>query len=110
MPDWCLSSALAFPSDLGIRRPCRGLRGWGCAHCQSLPRGELFPTNAIHVHPLLVVAALLAGGAIGGILGMLLAVPSGAFIKLQFEKLIKYRKQKKVENEDEFCEDVSAQD
>lgn len=66
--------------------------------------------NAIHVHPLLVVAALLAGGAIGGILGMLLAVPSGAFIKLQFEKLIKYRKQKKVENEDEFCEDVSAQD
>ena len=31
MPDWCLSSALAFPSDLGARRPCRGLRGWGCA-------------------------------------------------------------------------------
>ena len=43
MPDWCLSSALAFPSDLGARRPCRGLRGWGCAHCQSLPWGELFP-------------------------------------------------------------------
>ena len=43
VPDWCLSSALAFPSDLGARRPCRGLRGWGCAHCQSLPRGELFP-------------------------------------------------------------------
>ena len=43
MPDCCLSSALAFPSDLGARRPCRGLRGWGCAHCQSLPRGELFP-------------------------------------------------------------------
>ena len=43
MPDWCLSSALAFPSDLGARRPCRGLRGWGCAHCQSLPREELFP-------------------------------------------------------------------
>ena len=28
MPDWCLSSALAFPSDLGARRPCRGLRGY----------------------------------------------------------------------------------
>jgi len=40
VPDCCLSSALAFPSDLGARRPCRGLRGWGCAHCQSLPRGE----------------------------------------------------------------------
>ena len=22
VPDWCLSSALAFPSDLGARRPC----------------------------------------------------------------------------------------
>ena len=43
VPDCCLSPALAFPSDLGARRPCRGLRGWGCAHCQSLPRGELFP-------------------------------------------------------------------
>ena len=32
-----------IPSDLGARRPCRGLRGWGCAHCQSLPRVELFP-------------------------------------------------------------------
>ena len=29
VPDCCLSSALAFPSDLGARRPCRGLRGWG---------------------------------------------------------------------------------
>ena len=33
LPDCCLSSALAFPSDLGARHPCRGLRGWGCAHC-----------------------------------------------------------------------------
>ena len=31
VPDCCLSSALAFPSDLGARRPCRGLGGgdWG---------------------------------------------------------------------------------
>src|SRR5574340_973121 len=43
VPDCCLSPALAFPSDLGARRPCRGLRGWGCAHCHSLPRGALFP-------------------------------------------------------------------
>jgi len=44
--------------------------------------------NSISVHPLLVIASLLAGGAIGGLLGMLLAVPVGAFIKLQFEKWI----------------------
>lgn len=62
--------------------------------------------NAIHVHPLLVVAALLAGGAIGGILGMLLAVPTGAFAKLQFEKFIKYRQGKKEEDELELKEQL----
>ena len=33
-----LSSALAFPLDLGARPLCRRLRGRGCANCQSLPR------------------------------------------------------------------------
>ena len=37
MPDCCLSSALAFPSDLGARRPCRGLRG-----CSSIGRRILY--------------------------------------------------------------------
>lgn len=44
--------------------------------------------NAIQVHPLLVIASLLAGGTIGGLIGMLLSVPCGAFIKMQFEKWI----------------------
>lgn len=44
--------------------------------------------NAIQVHPLLVIASLLAGGAIGGLVGMLLSVPCGAFVRLQFEKWI----------------------
>lgn len=42
--------------------------------------------GTISVHPLLVVVALIAGSALGGIVGMLIAVPSAAFIKLQFEK------------------------
>src|SRR5260370_25793589 len=32
----CLSSALAFPSDLGARRPCRGLRGRSEEHTSEL--------------------------------------------------------------------------
>lgn len=48
--------------------------------------------NAVHVHPLLVVAALIAGGAIGGVAGMLLAVPCAAFIKMQFDKLLEKRR------------------
>ena len=37
-----LSSALAFPLDLGARPLCRRLRGRGCGNCQSLPQAELF--------------------------------------------------------------------
>ena len=37
---------------------------------------------------MLVIAALIVGGAIGGIVGMLFAVPVAAFFKIQFEKVI----------------------
>lgn len=40
----------------------------------------------VEVHPLLVVAALLAGGAVGGIAGMLVAVPTAAFLKMQLDR------------------------
>ena len=56
--------------------------------------------GSIKVHPLLVIASLLAGGAIGGLLGMLLAVPVGAFVKMQFEKWLA----KKEPPEDLFSE------
>ncbi len=56
--------------------------------------------GAIQVHPLLVIASLLAGGAIGGILGMLLAVPVGAFLKMQFEKWLA-KKEPKTDDEPE---------
>ena len=42
----------------------------------------------VDVHPLLVVAALIAGGAVGGIAGMLIAVPSAALVKLQFDRYL----------------------
>ncbi|SDW11418.1 Predicted PurR-regulated permease PerM [Lachnospiraceae bacterium KHCPX20] len=45
-------------------------------------------SDNVSVHPLLVVAALIGGGAIGGLLGMLLAVPVAAFLKLQLDKII----------------------
>ena len=55
-------------------------------------------SDNIEVHPLLVVAALLAGGVIGGIVGMLIAVPTAAFIKLQFEKYLDYKEKLAAEN------------
>ena len=48
---------------------------------------RLLSTN-VDVHPVLVIAALIVGGAIGGIVGMLFAVPVAAFFKIQFEKVI----------------------
>ena len=50
----------------------------------------------VEVHPLLVIAALIAGGAIGGIVGMLVAVPVAALIKLYFEKFLDMREQSRL--------------
>ena len=43
-------------------------------------------SNAVEVHPLVVVIALIAGSAIGGLAGMLIAVPTAAFLKVQLER------------------------
>ncbi len=48
-------------------------------------------SDNIEVHPLLVVAALIAGGAVGGLAGMLVAVPAAAFIKIQLDKWLQSR-------------------
>lgn len=45
-------------------------------------------SSSIDVHPMLVIAALIIGGAAGGLVGMLFAVPAAAFLKIQFDKVI----------------------
>lgn len=52
-------------------------------------------SDNVEVHPALVVLALIAGGQIGGIVGMLLAVPVAALLKLQFDKLVKNKRKQK---------------
>ncbi|MGN8739741.1 AI-2E family transporter [Bilifractor sp. HCP3S3_D3] len=46
--------------------------------------------NSIRIHPVLVIVSLLIGGKIGGLLGMIIAVPCGGLLKVYFEKLIAY--------------------
>lgn len=48
-------------------------------------------SNAISIHPLYVIACVLAGGALGGVAGMLIAVPTGALLKKEFERFLAYR-------------------
>ena len=50
----------------------------------------------VEIHPALVVVALLAGGNVGGVAGMLIAVPCAALIKLQFEKYLEKKRAEKA--------------
>ena len=45
-------------------------------------------SNSINIHPLLVIVSLIFGSKIGGFLGMLLAVPVGALVKIVFDRLV----------------------
>jgi predicted PurR-regulated permease PerM len=63
-------------------------------------------SDNVEVHPLLVVAALIGGGALGGIAGMLVAVPCAALIRLQFDRYLqklsdRRREEEKAEEEKE---------
>lgn len=72
-----------------------------------------FLSKNVDIHPLLVIVSLIIGSAVGGLMGMLLAVPCGALIKIYFEKLTDYlRKRKSLKNggQDESAGNEPAQD
>lgn len=53
-------------------------------------------SDNVEVHPILVVAALIGGGAVGGIAGMLVAVPFAAFLKIQLDRWVEHREEEEV--------------
>ena len=56
-------------------------------------------SSNVEVHPVLVIVALLAGGKVGGVVGMLVAVPVAALLKLQFDKYVEKRRKAVQERE-----------
>ena len=52
--------------------------------------------NSVNLHPLIVVLALLVGGELGGIVGMIVMIPTVAILKVTFELLHKYMKEYRV--------------
>ena len=57
--------------------------------------GPKLLSNNIKIHPLLVIAALIGGGALGGLVGMIIAVPVAALCKLQLDRYLD-KKEKEV--------------
>jgi len=59
--------------------------------------GPKLLSRSIKIHPLIIIISLIFGSALGGFLGMLLAVPIGAYIKLVFVRFVEYRIERKEE-------------
>jgi predicted PurR-regulated permease PerM len=57
--------------------------------------GPKLLSSSIKIHPLIIIVSIIFGSALGGFLGMLLAVPVGAYLKLVFTRFIVHRLQKK---------------
>ena len=50
-------------------------------------------SSSIKIHPLLVIVALVGGGAIGGFVGMIVAVPIAALCKVQLDRFLDKKEQ-----------------
>ncbi|NLL72520.1 MAG: AI-2E family transporter [Clostridiales bacterium] len=61
--------------------------------------GPKLLSRSIKIHPLIIIISLIFGNAIGGLMGMLLAVPVGAYIKLVVVRYIDNKAKKKKELE-----------
>lgn len=60
--------------------------------------GPKLLSSSIKIHPLIIIVSIIFGSALGGFLGMLLAVPVGAYLKLVFARFIDHRLRKKEGN------------
>lgn len=58
-------------------------------------------SHTIKIHPLVVIVSIIFGSALGGFLGMLLAVPIGAYIKLVIVRFIDRRLEVKESNKNQ---------
>lgn len=58
----------------------------------------------VQIHPMLVLIGVIAGNKAGGFLGMLVAVPITALLKLWFERGIRMIREKKEENREVAAE------
>ncbi|MDF2541273.1 MAG: hypothetical protein K0S47_991 [Herbinix sp.] len=63
--------------------------------------GPKLLSRSIQIHPLIIIISLIFGSAVGGFLGMLLAVPIGAYVKLVFVRFVDNQIKRKEEHNEE---------
>lgn len=61
--------------------------------------GPKLMSRSIQIHPLIIIISLIFGSSIGGLLGMLFAVPVGAYLKLVFVRFVDQKLEEKDEKE-----------
>jgi predicted PurR-regulated permease PerM len=67
--------------------------------------GPKLLSRSIKIHPLIIIISLIFGSALGGFLGMLLAVPIGAYVKLIFVRFVDHKLERKEELKVELKEE-----
>ena len=74
---------------------------------QAIDGNLIYPkllSSSVNIHPMIVIISLTVGASIGGLVGMIVAVPTGALVKVWFERLIKLAEKKNIDkgNKDEI--------
>ena len=66
---------------------------------QAIDGNLIYPkllSTSVNIHPMIVIISLTVGASIGGLAGMIVAVPTGALIKVWFERLINIAEKRNV--------------
>ena len=66
---------------------------------QAIDGNLVYPkllSTSVNIHPMIVIISLTVGASIGGLVGMIVAVPTGALVKVWFERLINIAEKKNV--------------
>ena len=69
---------------------------------QAIDGNLIYPkllSTSVNIHPMIVIISLTVGASIGGLVGMIVAVPTGALVKVWFERLINIAEKKNVNRE-----------
>ena len=69
---------------------------------QAIDGNLIYPkllSTSVNIHPMIVIISLTVGASIGGLVGMIIAVPTGALVKVWFERLINIAEKKNINRE-----------